>query len=154
MSRRALTADDILRGHDEPDRKRRRLSPHADLLDSYEVTGKSTSDLSSDEEDLSDKESSDDGSHSSQRTFLPSRIQTTREGHTNRPPEPLQSSSSKVDAAHSFVSLGVSLSLSTALKSMSILKPTPVQVGCIPPLLAGLFRPTFFTSRELIFSRP
>ena len=39
--------------------------------------------------------------------------------------------------SYTFSSLGISATLQTALKSMSIKLPTEVQAACIPPLLEG-----------------
>ncbi|KAF9263465.1 DEAD-domain-containing protein [Marasmius fiardii PR-910] len=44
---------------------------------------------------------------------------------------------SQPDSLDTFAALGVSLFLCNILQSISITTPTPVQAGCIPPLLAG-----------------
>lgn len=95
------------------------------------------------EESSDDDENADDFSDSGSQTLqsledeqspdLPSRINKAKKTRTesNKPTTSVSVSSD------SFVSLGVVPQLVTALRCMSIARPTAVQAECIPPLLSG-----------------
>jgi ATP-dependent RNA helicase DDX49/DBP8 len=67
-----------------------------------------------------------------------------------KPRKQLAASITSTNSPSTFLSLGVSLPLQTALSSMSIRTPTEVQAACIPPLLHGKF--SFNFENERVFN--
>ncbi|KAJ7667964.1 ATP-dependent rRNA helicase RRP3 [Mycena polygramma] len=133
--RKSLTADDLLRQQEGP-QKRLKLSSRPASSDQGE--------LSSDEGNLSDNfdahENTDESDEeTSQQTpisreygadSLNSRLKIKPRTDHNPAARPSPSSTT-------FSGLGISASLQSALTSMSIRAPTEVQAACIPPLLQG-----------------
>ncbi|QRV72786.1 DEAD/DEAH box helicase [Ceratobasidium sp. AG-Ba] len=123
--------------------KRRRLS-------------ETESDSSSEPSSSSDDESSGNGSESGAHALMKSMLSTAQESALFENKEPavklsfdtaptriskrtptLSSRTVPISSETTFTSLGVKSVLVASLEAMSIRKPTPVQVGCVPPLLAG-----------------
>ena len=138
--RAETTVDDLLRRQEEPDRKRRRVTPDQ-VVDM---------DSSAEEEDPDEKRvegtedmgigvvedgegSGSDGSEDEEQLSMsqPDRFNFNRTSFKRHDPPPQALSRS------SFMSLGVSAPLQAALSSMSIRTPTEIQAACIPQLLAG-----------------
>ncbi|KAG5343078.1 hypothetical protein C0989_000068 [Termitomyces sp. Mn162] len=147
--RAALSADDLLRIMEGPRAKRPRMLDDEDDSDDTCANGalhedkdgttdeeKDDADVGPPAENEEDDEDTDDvpvrlaeGSAAHDR-FGSSLVNRTRD----LPESTLQSQRPK-DV--SFSSLGISAPLQSALTSMSIRTPTPVQAACIPSLLAG-----------------
>ncbi|KAG6860993.1 hypothetical protein C0995_005013 [Termitomyces sp. Mi166 len=157
--RAALSADDLLRRLEEPRAKRARVSiPVDDEDDSDDNSGNGvlrqegedgTTD-EEDEEDEADGESpveneEDDEEDDEDTDDVPVRLVEDFAAHdrfgsslVNRTRDlPKSTPQSQQSKDVSFSSLGISALLQSALTSMSIRTPTPVQAACISPLLAG-----------------
>jgi ATP-dependent RNA helicase DDX49/DBP8 len=141
MARCPSTADDLLREYDEPERKRRRLSVPLQDASASDGFDNSSSHLSSDEDATVHIEQenvlSDGTSDYAEEISFPSRVRAVAQIKNREHVQKLKVFSGRGDSSTSFASLGVSPSLAAALKNMSIKRPTPVQAGCIPALLAG-----------------
>lgn len=79
-------------------------------------------------------DSDDEDSRPSVLDDLPERINISAKKLRS---QPTASSIPIPSGTSDFADLGISPTLTRALKTMSIQKPTPVQAACIPPLLAG-----------------
>lgn len=146
----SFSVDDLLKLQEERPYKRRRVSPPIASKDSKNDSEDGTEDEDSEEqmqpqksldEDAPDGETSDeeeeglDERHvASANAEISSRISWTG----RRSNDDVQQKAVRPEAsAPSFAVLGASKSLTASLAIMSIKKPTPVQVACIPPLLQG-----------------
>jgi ATP-dependent RNA helicase DDX49/DBP8 len=141
MARRPAAADDLLREYDEPEIKRRRLSAPLQDANASDGFDNSSSYLSSDEDATvhieQENELSDGPSDYAEKISFSSRVRVVGQIKNREHVQKSKVVLGRGDSSISFASLGVSPSLAAALKSMSIKRPTPVQAGCIPPLLAG-----------------
>jgi ATP-dependent RNA helicase DDX49/DBP8 len=167
VKKRAITVDDLLKSQEEGvskgnDRvtKRQRLV-HLHSEEKEDSSGNEerldTGDIESDSEEESEEASDEDEQGST--TFLESKDDEDEENEEEdeleiKPPaltvedrlgsfvkKKLEArptlQRTKKNPVTSFSSFGISPALVTALTSMSIKVPTPVQAACIPPLLAG-----------------
>jgi hypothetical protein len=118
---------------EEPARKRRRLSHSESSLDDSEEDA-------ADSPIHSDPEDNVDSNYIHSDFIVEDRLGSSGQHENLFTPQKLLPS-----VPPSFSSLGISVPLQSALKSMSIKSPTEVQVACIPPLLAGMY---IFPSRK------
>ncbi|KAG6900930.1 hypothetical protein C0993_004367 [Termitomyces sp. T159_Od127] len=147
--RAALSADDLLRRLEEPRAKKARLSPAVDDDDDSDDASVSrqeengATEESEDGEDadgqlLADDDDDDEGTDDD----VPVRLKEDSIVHDrfgSSLAKRVRNLPSPQPKEVSFSSLGISTVLQSALTSMSIRTPTPVQAACIPPLLAGNF---------------
>ena len=113
-------SDDLLKQQEQPLRKKRRLSYSE--LENDEASSESGSDEHSSLSDGGFQVDWSLGPHSR----VSNRIAPSPKLKTDLP-----------EKSYTFSSLGISVPLQAALKSMSIKLPTEVQAACIPPLLEG-----------------
>ena len=140
--RRPLTADDLMRRQEMGTRKRQKRVRDEDESsqgsDDHSSEDSQSVELSALDEDEDDQNSAseapiqdeEEDAISSRFSFKPRQSTLTKE---NMAPSRVSS------LPQNFVDLGVSSSLVSAMKNMSIHTPTEIQVACIPPLLDGTY---------------
>ena len=131
--RRPLTTDDLMRQQELGAHKRRKRSRDEDEESSPGSDGEDSqygdsSALDEDEEAMSDIHPLEDNVPS-RLSFKPRRTTVAKEDTTPSQPSSLP---------QTFVELGVSSSLVSAMNKMSIHTPTEIQIACIPPILDGM----------------
>jgi len=122
-----------------PARKRRRLS-HSESSPDDSEEGSNSSEQDAADLMHTDPEDNVDSNYIHSDFIVEDRLGSSGQHGNSFTPEKLLPS-----VPASFSSLGISVPLQSALKSMSIKSPTEVQVACIPPLLAGMY---IFLSRK------
>lgn len=137
------TVDYLLRQHDEPPRKKRRLSVTESMSEDQDsVSSSGDEEEGSAEENIEDDDASDIDSEP-QDYSAPSQLNVEDRlslfGQRLTSPKPNVATSPAPPPVASFASLGISRPLQSALNSMSIKAPTEVQSACIPVLLAGKY---------------
>ncbi|KAF8913846.1 P-loop containing nucleoside triphosphate hydrolase protein [Gymnopilus junonius] len=140
-----VSVDDLLRRREERPKKRRRVSelnpPVSDASSGSEIAEGGEQDF------LDNGSESNSGVESigevgvednliSSKLDVEDRLQSFSR-RTQRKSQQVVPQSTGLPQGPSFASLGISLSLLAALKTMSIKVPTEVQAACIPALLAG-----------------
>ncbi|PPQ79542.1 hypothetical protein CVT25_003424 [Psilocybe cyanescens] len=135
------TVDYLLRQHDEPPRKKRRLSVTESMSEDQDsVSSSGDEEEGSAEENIEDDDASDIDSEPHDYS-APSQLNVEDRlslfGQRLTSPKPNVATSPAPPPVASFASLGISRPLQSALNSMSIKAPTEVQSACIPVLLAG-----------------
>lgn len=140
--RRPLTTDDLMRRQELGTRKRQKRARDEEE-ESLRDPGSNSEDPQSAEPSALD-ESEYDGDSASEIAMQGEEENTIFSRFSFKPRGGTIAEEDKVPPqAHppprSFVELGVSSSLVSAMTKMSIYAPTEVQVACIPPLLDGMY---------------
>ncbi len=160
----SLSVDDLLKLHEERPYKRRKFSSPvnsrddagdseggSDSEDEKQTRPRTSSNASSNDSQIADSDSKgeDDDANDDRMlgavTEVPSRIALPARNVN----DDVQQKSVRTNATPSFSELGASKSLISSLATMSIKKPTPVQVACIPPLLQGMNTLTNYDDKHL-----
>jgi ATP-dependent RNA helicase DDX49/DBP8 len=136
--RKSLTADDLLRQQEGPQKRFKSLLHSSRPSDS----GGEDSGTSADEDDLSsDNDAHEDTDETDEETSQGNLLQESRADSSGSrltiKPRTDHNPNARPPASTTFSGLGISASLQSALTSMSIRTPTEVQAACIPPLLQG-----------------
>ncbi|KAJ7937107.1 P-loop containing nucleoside triphosphate hydrolase protein [Mycena leptocephala] len=136
--RKSLTADDLLRQQEGPQKRFKSLRHSSRASDS----GGEDSGTSADEDDLnSDNDAHEDTDETDEETSQGNLLQESRADSSGSrltiKPSTDHNPNARPPPSTTFSGLGISASLQSALTSMSIRTPTEVQAACIPPLLQG-----------------
>ena len=141
--RKSLTIDDLMRRQESGSRKRQKRVRDEESLED--------SDSSDSGEDLESVRSSplyedEDDQGSASETPTQGEEDTTASRFSFKPRQNIVTEKNAVPShvsslPQTFVKLGVSSPLVSAVNKMSIYTPTDVQVACIPPLLDGMYSP-------------
>ena len=156
--RRALTADDLMRLQEGPQRKRIKIDDSdEEALDSDVGSGSEKEDTEDEQEEGEEDESSDEAEWKSddgddmrhdplpvsllqdedeENTRFSSRV-SFKPRTTNPVPQTAAPRSKLLPT--SYEDMGISSVLVAALAKMSIRSPTEIQAACVPPLLAGSY---------------
>lgn len=139
--RKSLTADDLLRQQEGP-QKRVKFSSHHSPSFPTPASGSDEDESSVEEEDSSldsdneEQQESDETDDEQPTVPQDSRADSSSSRLTIKPRTDHKPKTS-IPLSTTFSGLGISVPLQSALTSMSIRTPTEVQAACIPPLLQG-----------------
>ncbi|KAJ6539286.1 P-loop containing nucleoside triphosphate hydrolase protein [Mycena capillaripes] len=141
--RKSLTADDLLRQQEGP-QKRVKFSSRHSSPSPARASGSNDGETSADEEDSSlnsdndvdEDEDEDDSDDEESAVPQESRVDSSS-SRLNLKPRTDHKPTTSLPSSTTFSGLGISAPLQSALTSMSIRTPTEVQAACIPPLLQG-----------------